>query len=122
METTNMATRAKTEFEAARDALVQYCELCTKYTCEVNVDAYPLKVTFTPDPAMSLFDVNTEEAGAVGKLTIVAGLDTLVISTLKFEMDSNLLKKFIKSAEKIALLHYHAFREAGGDLNRISHQ
>lgn len=111
-----METRAKTEFEGARDSLIKYCESCTKYSCEVKDSTYPLKVVFTPDPTLSMLDENIDEHGAIGALTIEVGLDTRVISTLKFEMDSQLLKKFIKSAEKLAFLHYHAFREAAGDI------
>ena len=110
-----METRAKTEFEGARDSLIKYCECSTKYSCEVKDSTYPLKVVFTPDPLLTMLD-DIDEHGAVGALTIEVGLDTRVISTLKFEMDSQLLKKFIKSAEKLAFLHYHAFREAAGDI------
>lgn len=105
--------RARTEFESARDSLIKYCELATHYSCEVKETSYPMKVVFTPVPRLPGF---TDESRDVGALTIEVGLDTRVISTLEFEMDSNLLKKFIKSSEKLAFLYYHAFREEAGDL------
>lgn len=105
--------RAKNEYEAARDALMQYCEKATDYVCEVKESAYPLKVVFTPNDAQeAMFDENR----SYGVLEITVGLDTKVRSTLEFQMDSDLLKKLIKNAEKIAFLYYHAFREQFGDL------
>lgn len=47
--------RAKNEYEAARDALMQYCEKATDYVCEVKESAYPLKVVFTPNEADAHF-------------------------------------------------------------------
>lgn len=105
--------RAKNEYEAARDALMGYCEKATDYVCEVKESAYPLKVVFTPNDAQAaMFDENR----SYGVLEITVGLDTKVRSTLDFQMDSDLLKKLIKNAEKIAFLYYHAFREQFDDL------
>lgn len=105
--------RAKNEYEAARDALMQYCEKATDYVCEVKESAYPMKVVFTPNDAQeAMFDENR----SYGVLEITVGLDTKVRSTLEFQMDSDLLKKLIKNAEKIAFLYYHAFREQFDDL------
>lgn len=107
--------RAKNEYEAARDALMQYCEKATDYVCEVKESAYPLKVVFTPNDAQeAMFDENR----SYGVLEITVGLDTKVRSTLEFQMDSDLLKKLIKNAEKIAFLYYHSFREQFGDLTK----
>lgn len=105
--------RAKNEYEAARDALMGYCEKATDYVCEVKESAYPLKVVFTPNDAQAaMFDENR----SYGVLEITVGLDTKVRSTLEFQMDSDLLKKLIKNAEKIAFLYYHAFWEQFDDL------
>lgn len=106
--------RAKNEYVAARNALMQYCEKATDYVCEVKESAYPLKVVFTPNDAQAaMFDENR----SYGVLEITVGLDTNVRSTLNFKMDSELLKKLIKNAEKIAFLYYHAFREQFDDLD-----
>lgn len=106
--------KARTEFESTRNTLMQYCEVACGYECEVKEETYPLRVVFKPLPKGSLLDEITLEPG---ELVIEVGLDTKVTSTLKFKMDSALLKKFIKSAEKIAFLYYHAFREEAGDLD-----
>ena len=111
--------KARTEFESTRNALMQYCELAAGYECEVKEDTYPLKVVFKAVPQETLFDDEADEKH--GELVIEVGLDTKVTSTLKFKMDSTLLKKFIKSAEKIAFLYYHAFREEAGDLTEKSY-
>lgn len=105
--------RAKNEYEAARDALMQYCEKATDYVCEVKESAYPLKVVFTPNDAQEAMFPTGKNGGV---LEITVGLDTNVSSTLNFKMDSELLKKLIKNAEKIAFLYYHAFREQFDDL------
>ena len=105
--------KAKVEFEAARDALMGYCEKATDYVCEVKTNTYPIKVVFTPNTAQeAMFDSYTKK----GALEVEVGLETKVRSTLDFEMDSDLLKKLIKNAGKIAFLYYHYFREQFGDL------
>lgn len=105
--------KARTEFEAARDALMGYCEKATDYVCEVKADTYPIKVVFTPNTAQeAMFRENRNN----GALEVEVGLETKVRSTLDFEMDSDLLKKLIKNAGKIAFLYYHSFREQFGDL------
>lgn len=106
--------KAKIEFECAQNDLMKFCAETTDYVCEVNTNLYPLTAVFVPNPQRSIFDV--DENGEIGELVISVGLDTSVKSTLKFEMDAALLKKLIKSVEKIAFLYYHAFREEAGDL------
>lgn len=106
--------KARTEFESTRNALKNYC-VTIGYECEVKEETYPLKVVFKPIPQETLFDDQAVEK--LGELMIEVGLDTKVTSTLKFKMDASLLKKFIKSSEKIAFLYYHAFREEAGDLD-----
>ena len=108
--------KAKIEFEYAQNDLMKFCEGTTDYICEINTDTYPLTAVFVPNPQRSIFDSAIDENGEVGELVISVGLDTNVKSTLKFEMDAALLKKLIKSVEKIAFLYYHAFREDAGDL------
>ena len=102
---------AKYEFEAERNNLMKFCEAQTDYLCEIRHKDYPLAVVFTPNPQLGVFAENIDEDGEIGEMTISCGLDTVVKSTLKFSMDATLVKKFIKSAEKIAFLYYHAFRE-----------
>ena len=106
--------KAKIEFECAQNDLMKFCATTTDYICEVNTNLYPLTAVFVPNPQRSIFDV--DENGEIGELVISVGLDTSVKSTLKFEMDAALLKKLIKSVEKLAFLYYHAFREEAGDL------
>lgn len=105
--------KAKVEFEAARGALMGYCEKATDYVCEVKTDTYPIKVVFTLNNAQAAMFDRYENHGA---LEVEVGLETKVRSTLDFEMDSDLLKKLIKNAGKIAFLYYHAFREQFYDL------
>lgn len=105
--------RARTEFEAARNALMKYCEVSADYVCEVKEDTYPIKVVFSPNNAQTAM---FQEGKNSGVLEIEVGLDTKVKSTLAFQMDSDLLKKLIKNSEKIAFLYYHAFREQYDDL------
>lgn len=111
--------KAKVEFEAARDALMGYCEKATDYVCEVKTDTYPIKVVFTPNTAQETMIQEIKNAGA---LEVEVGLETKVRSTLNFEMDSDLLKKLIKNAGKIAFLYYHAFREQFYDLTECEIQ
>ena len=106
--------KAKIEFECAQNDLMKFCATTTDYICEVNTNLYPLTAVFVPNPQRSIFDV--DENGEIGELVISVGLDTNVKTTLKFEMDAALLKKLIKSVEKLAFLYYHAFREEAGDL------
>ena len=106
--------KTRTAFEAARNALIEYCEESTEYRCEVKEETYPMKVVFESMAQRSIFDEDSNEEP--GTLTIEVGLETKVRSTLKFQIDSTLLKKFIKSAEKIAFIYYHAFREEAGSL------
>lgn len=106
--------KARTEFESTRNALMEYCEVACGYECEVKEETYPIRVVFKPMPNENLLDEIPIE---LGELVIEVGLDTKVTSTLKFKMDASLLKKFIKSSEKIAFLYYHAFREEAGDLD-----
>lgn len=106
--------KTRMAFEVARNALIEYCEASTEYSCEVKEESYPIKVVFESMEQRSIFDENGNDD--TGTLTIEVGLETKVRSTLKFQMDSSLLKKFIKSAEKIAFIYYHAFREEAGDL------
>ena len=108
--------KAKIEFECAQNDIMKFCATTTDYICEVNTDLYPLTAVFVPNPQRSIFDAAIDENGEVGELVISVGLDTNVKSTLKFEMDAALLKKLIKSVEKIAFLYYHAYREGAGDL------
>lgn len=96
--------KAKTKFECAQNDLMKFCEGTANYICEVNTDLYPLTAVFVPNPQRSIFDAAVDENGEVGELVISVGLDTNVKSTLKFEMDAALLKKLIKSVEKIAFL------------------
>lgn len=107
--------KARTEFESTRNALMEYCEVAAGYECEVKEDSYPMRVIFKQMPQDSLLDDDSTERS--GELIIEVGLDTKVTSTLAFKMDSALLKKFIKSAEKLAHLYYHSFREEAGDLD-----
>lgn len=106
--------KAKIEFECAQNDLMKFCATTTDYICEVNTNLYPLTAVFVPNPQRSIFDV--DENGELGELVISVGLDTNIKTTLKFEMDAALLKKLIKSVEKLAFLYYHAFREEAGDL------
>ena len=113
-----MATKpneAKTEYDAAVKALNKFCDDQTDLEACILDDKYPIRVQFVPDSQLSLFgDENVDENGEVNNLTVTVGLSTCVKSTLKFKMDSKLLKKLIKLAENVGNLYYQAYREQEG--------
>ena len=99
-------------YSAAVVELHKYCEKETEFSVVVRDDEYPFRLQFIPDPQQTIFkDQNIDENGEVGDLTISVGLTTSVVSTLKFKMWSNQLKKLIKLSESIGRLYYQAFRE-----------
>lgn len=106
---------AKTEYEAAIQALEKFCEEQTELTAVIMDDAYPIRVQFLPEYQLSMFgNENVDENGEVNDLTVTVGLTSAVRSTLKFKMDSKILKKLIKLAENVGHLYYQAFREQEG--------
>lgn len=101
-------------FDAAVKELQKFCEDNTELDVYILADKYPIRVQFIPrDPHQTtLFgNENVSEDGEVNDLIVTVGLNTYVRSTLKFKMDSKLLKKMIKHAEKVGTLYYQAFRE-----------
>ena len=116
--TTNQ-NAAKTEYDAAVKALKKFCDEHTRLEPCILDDEYPIRVQFVPSSQLSLFgDENIDENGEVNDLTVTVGLTTTVKSTLKFKMDSTLLKKLIKISEKVGRLYYQAFREEAGCLRK----
>lgn len=112
---TKRLTAVQSEYEAAVEKLRKFCEDHTDLTPIIMEDEYPIRVQFIPDSQLSLFgNENIDENGEVNDLTVVVGLSTAVKSTLKFKMDSKLLKKMIKLAETVGTLYYHAFRAQEG--------
>lgn len=112
----NGNTPAKIEYEAAVENLIQFCDTYTELTPIIRDEEYPFSVQFVPEEQLSMFgNENIDENGEVNDMTITCGLSTSVKSTLRFEMDSTLLKKLIKLAEKCGYLYYHAFRESHGE-------
>lgn len=109
-------TPEMSEYEAAVEKLRKFCEDYTDLTPCILDETYPFRVQFIPDAQTSLFDDgNVDENGEIGDLTVVAGLSTSVRSTLKFKMDSKMLKKLIKQAETVGALYYHAYRAEQDD-------
>ena len=109
-------TPAQDEYKAACESLEKFCAGSTDLTCYIVDDKYPIQVQFIPNPQLSVFgNENIDENGEVNELTVTVGLSTSVTSTLKFKMDSALLKKLIKYAEAVGQLHYHAFKEEQGE-------
>ena len=107
---------AQTMYEAAVDSLQKFCEKETELQSIIRDEQYPVQVQFIPKPQLSMFgNDNIDENGEVNDLTVTVGLSTDVKSTLKFKMDSKLLKKLIKLAETVGSLYYHAFREEQGE-------
>lgn len=105
-------TPAQTTYQAAVESLQKFCERETELIPHILDDGYPIHVQFIPKPQLSIFgNENIDENGEVNDLTVTVGLTTDVKSTLKFKMDSKLLKKLIKLAETVGSLYYHAFRE-----------
>lgn len=109
-------TPAQTMYEAAVESLQKFCEKETEVMPNILDDGYPVRVQFIPKPQLSVFgNENVDENGEFNDLTVTVGLSTAVKSTLKFKMDSKLLKKLIKLAETVGSLYYHAFREEQGE-------
>lgn len=103
-------------YEAAVESLQKFCEKETEVMPNILDDGYPVRVQFIPKPQLSVFgNENVDENGEFNDLTVTVGLTTAVKSTLKFKMDSKLLKKLIKLAETVGSLYYHAFREEQGE-------
>lgn len=113
-------TPAQSKYEAATETLRQFCEDNTTLSVIFLDETYPYRVQFIPNTQQSIFgDENVSENGEVNDLTVTVGLTTTVKSSLKFRMDSKLLKKLIKQAENVGSLYYHAYREAEGALPRV---
>ena len=109
---------AKTEYDAAVKALNKFCDDHTDLEVYILDDAYPIRVQFLPKSQLTMFgDENVDENGEVNDLTVTVGLSTCVKSTLKFKMDSKILKKLIKLTEKVGSLYYQAYREQQGARN-----
>lgn len=109
-------TPAQTMYEASVEALQKFCEKETELQPLILDGQYPIQVQFIPKPQLTVFgNENIDENGEVNDLTVTVGLSTSVKSTLKFKMDSKLLKKLIKLAETVGSLYYHAFREEQGE-------
>lgn len=105
-------TPAQNEYKGAVELLYKFCEKNTELTPYILDESYPVRVQFVPNPQLTAFgNDNVDENGEVNDLTVSVGLTTAVKSTLKFKMDSKLLKKLIKLAETVGTLYYHAFRE-----------
>ena len=110
---------AKTEYDAAVKALNKFCEKHTDLEALILDDEYPIRVQFLPNSQISLFgEDNIDENGEVNALIVTVGLTSSVRSTLKFKMDSKLLKKLIKLAEQVGHLYYQAYREQNGARNK----
>jgi hypothetical protein len=106
---------AQTAYEAAVDQLTNFCFENTDLSAVIQEKEYPFRVQFVPENQLSLFgNENVDENGEIYDMTVAVGLTTTVKNTLKFKMDSKLLKKLIKLAETVGTLYYHAYREADG--------
>ena len=115
----NEHTPAQHEYEATVDSLREFCDSYTDLTVNIIDTEYPFRVQFIPDAQLNMFEnENIDENGEFNDLTVTVGLTTSVKSTLKFKMESKLLKKLIKLAEQVGRLYYHAFREGAGDLGQ----
>lgn len=106
---------AKTEYDAAVEALKKFCDDQTELEAYILDDEYPIRVQFLPKSQLTMFgNNNVDESGELNDLTVTVGLSSSVKSTLKFKMDSKLLKKLIKLAEIVGNLYYQAYREQEG--------
>ena len=111
-------TPAQDAYRVARESLEKFCASSTELTPYIIDDQYPTQVQFVPNPQLSVFgNENIDENGEVNELTVTVGLSVSVTSTLKFKMDSALLKKLIKLAEEVGALSYHAFKEEHTEKN-----
>lgn len=98
-------------YEHEAEKLIEFCEDKTDLTAIIMTDTYPFRVQYIPKMQCSMFDNdNVDENGEVNDMIVEVGLTTRVKSTLKFKMDSKLLKKLIKLAETVGTIYYHAYR------------
>ena len=112
----NKSTTLMIEYENAVKDLLKFCEDNTDYSVVIKEDVYPFRVQYIPNMQLSVFgDENVSEDGEINDMTVEVGLNTKVQSTLKFKMDSKLLKKLIKLAEKTDIIYYHAYRAKQDD-------
>lgn len=99
------------EYESAVKDLKKFCKENSDLSVVIDEREYPIKVQFFPDPEqIQMVEENIDEGGAVGEMTVTVGLSTTVKSTLRFKMNSKILKKIIKGAERVGQTYYHAFR------------
>ena len=114
---TNKLPPAQASYEIAVEKLTNFCYENTDLTAVILEKEYPFRVQFMPEDQLSLFgNENVDENGEVNDMTVEVGLTTTVKNTLKFKMDSALLKKLIKMAETVGTLYYQAYREAAGTI------
>lgn len=114
---TNKLPPAQASYEIAVEKLTNFCYENTDLTAVIQENEYPFRVQFIPENQLSLFgNENVDENGEVNDMTVEVGLTTTVKNTLKFKMDSALLKKLIKMAETVGTLYYQAYREAAGTI------
>lgn len=104
---------AQKHFEFVVNDLEKFCEENTELNVAVLTEQYPVRVVFVPNSQLSIFgSENIDENGETNDLTVTVGLKTSVKSTLRFKMNTQILKKLIKKAEKVGEAYYHAFRES----------
>ena len=108
---------AQIAYENALEKLSDFVSDNTRLNATISEAEYPFRVTFYPDRQVTLLDTilqdNISDDGEIGFLEITVGLTTEVKSTLKFEMDSAVLKKLIRLVEKTGDIYYQAYRESG---------
>jgi hypothetical protein len=99
---------ARTAYEAAIMEMEKFCGQQTDVTPIIQESEYPFRVDYVANGQISLFE---GEMGEVGELRVSCGIETTVISTMRFAMDETLLKKLIRMARNAGTLYYQAFRE-----------
>lgn len=109
---------ARATYEQAILSLQKTCNEELEMELIVNEDEFPLRVSFIPRVQIDMFD-GAEESGEVHDLTVSVGMSCTVQNTMSFKMDSKVLKKLIREAEKIGTLYYLAYREDAGKVGGI---
>ena len=109
--------KANIEYEAALEELCKFSGSAAGLVAEIKTAQYPAKIEFYPDPQRSMFpSANIDENGETDCMIVVLDITSEVQSTLKFHIDTKVLKKLLSLSEKVGEYYYRAFREKAGDI------
>lgn len=104
------------EYTSAVKDLKKLCKENADLSVVIDEREYPIRIRFFPDPEqIQMIADNVDDSGEVGEMVVTVGLSTTVTSTLKFKMNSKILKKIIRGAERVGATYYHVYRAAADE-------